>query len=299
MDFFKREHRIFNLTDRITILYIIVSGIMLFFGNRNTDEILLHLFIRLFIFFLIYLTAKNCNKHEWKVLKLIHRFYPLLLLSFFFPETYYLNNIFDYNLDPFLLKYEIAIFGFSPAETFSSCCPWPWFSEAMHIGYFSFYPLIASYMYYYYYKRYELAENRVFLLFFSFYVFYLIFILFPSEGPQYFIKSTSAETPDGYLFTNFMKMILKYGDRPTGAFPSSHIGITWIIMYFFFKDSPGLFRAWLIPALLLTFSTVYIKAHYAIDVLGGLMMVPLLITTGGFLLRHLASGGKKSEAFNN
>jgi membrane-associated phospholipid phosphatase len=80
-----------------------------------------------------------------------------------------------------------------------------------------------------------------------------------------------------------MKVIIELGDRPTGAFPSSHVGITWIAMSFFYKDSRKTFLIWLIPATVLTFSTVYIKAHYALDVAGGFLMVPLFIWLGNTL----------------
>ena len=99
-----------------------------------------------------------------------------------------------------------------------------------------------------------------------------------------------------------MGKILEYGDRPTGAFPSSHIGMTWLVMYFFFKDNRKIFFIWLVPAVLLTFSTVYIRAHYAIDVLAGFAIVPFFLWAGRFAYSRMVGwgypGGLKSTTKN-
>lgn len=61
-----------------------------------------------------------------------------------------------------------------------------------------------------------------------------------------------------------------HGERPTAAFPSSHVGISTVILLASRKLSSTL-TACLVPFyLLLCFSTVYIGAHYAIDALTGI-----------------------------
>ena len=56
------------------------------------------------------------------------------------------------------------------------------------------------------------------------------------------------------------------------AFPSSHVGVTFVVMLlaWHFKLRK-LFWALLPFAVLMFFSTVYIFAHYAIDALAGLL----------------------------
>jgi membrane-associated phospholipid phosphatase len=229
-----------------------------------------------FIGVIIYLEQEY--KGRWT--QALHALYPLLFLAYFFPETDYLNDLFLETLDPTIIRMELALFGFMPSMAFSACCPQPWFSEMMHAGYFSFYLIILFFAVYYYVKRPELFSQRMFVFFFAFYVFYLFFDLFPSAGPQYFFASPANEVPSGYFFTGLMNTILAAGDRPTGAFPSSHIGMTWLVMFFLYHDRRKLFYYWLIPALVLTFATVYIKAHYAVDVIGGFLIVPFFVWAG-------------------
>ena len=60
------------------------------------------------------------------------------------------------------------------------------------------------------------------------------------------------------------------GERPTAAFPSSHVGITTLIMILIIKNRRYLLLTFLFPVYLaLVTSTVYIQAHYVIDVIAG------------------------------
>ena len=66
------------------------------------------------------------------------------------------------------------------------------------------------------------------------------------------------------------------GERPAAAFPSSHVGIACILLYLASKFSRELLK-WFIPiGTLLVLSTIYIKAHYVIDVIGGFLSVPII-----------------------
>ena len=59
------------------------------------------------------------------------------------------------------------------------------------------------------------------------------------------------------------------GERPTGAIPSSHIGLMVTYMLLMWQHARKLFY-WILPfSILLALSTVYIKAHYVIDVITG------------------------------
>ena len=66
------------------------------------------------------------------------------------------------------------------------------------------------------------------------------------------------------------------GERPTAAFPSSHVGISTILMIMAWRGSKKLF-ACLIPFyMLLCGATVYIQAHYVIDAIVGFFSAFLL-----------------------
>ena len=59
-------------------------------------------------------------------------------------------------------------------------------------------------------------------------------------------------------------------ERPTAAFPSSHVGITTILMFLAWRTRcKTLFWCMMPFYVLMCFATVYIQAHYAIDVIAG------------------------------
>ena len=66
----------------------------------------------------------------------------LLLLGVWYPETFEFNRHFP-NLDHLFAAQEQALCGSQPALHFSQTITNPVFSELMHLGYFSYFPLIT------------------------------------------------------------------------------------------------------------------------------------------------------------
>ena len=225
----------------------------------------------------------------------------LLLLSWWYPDTYELNRIFP-NLDHLFAGYEQSLFGFQPALTFSQIFSHPIFSEIMAMGYVSYYPLFVGITIFYFFCRYEHFERTAFIVIGSFFLFYLIFDFLPVAGPQFYFKAVGGDQIAQGIFPNIgdyfntiqfdvhnrdfilpipgwengtmhklLIMAHDAGERPTAAFPSSHVGVATIVMWLAWetKNRKVLFTC--LPfAVLLFFSTFYIQAHYAIDAIAGL-----------------------------
>ena len=109
----------------------------------------------------------------------------LILLSWWYPDTYDINQVFP-NLDHVFAGYEQQLFHFQPALVFSQVVSNPVFSELMHLGYASYYPLIALVTLYYFLYRYQEFSRVVFIILASFMLYYVIFVLMPVTGPQYY-----------------------------------------------------------------------------------------------------------------
>ena len=217
----------------------------------------------------------------------------LSLLSWWYPDTYLLNRIFP-NLDHLFAGYEQLLFGCQPALLFASAWSHPVFSELMHLGYASYFPMIALVTLFYFLFRYKSFDRAAFILLTSFFVYYVIFIALPVTGPQYyylaagldniangifpnvgtyFATHAEALTMPGYsdgFFYHMVENAHAAGERPTAAFPSSHVGVTTILMILAWRAHNRLLFYVMLPLfVLMCLATVYIQAHYAIDVLGG------------------------------
>lgn len=255
--------------DLIVMLYCILTGLYMLIGYDQLNNLWIHQFIRI-VFLLAILLFIYFDDSKNKLFKFFRNFYPLLLLGFFYGETDYYNNLIFENLDSHLVSLESFIFGTQLSIVFSELIPKRWFSEIMHFGYFSYYLFTLGIPLLFYIKKREEFEKALFMIIFSFCAYYILFALFPSIGPQFYFEPTQTMVPDGFLFDKIMHLIVKYGETETGAFPSSHVGMTVVFLILIWKDFRNYFAVLLIPASLLILSTVYLKAHYAVDILAGI-----------------------------
>jgi membrane-associated phospholipid phosphatase len=200
---------------------------------------------------------------------------------YWYPETYYIDSFFFPNLDGFFMNADEVLFGGQPSLAFCQAMPWTWFNELMNFAYLSFYFIIILTVWVSYKTKSAKGAKTTFVLLFSFFVYYLLFIIFPVMGPQFYFPEPDNCTPYTWPFRAVMRFLQDCGEKPTGAFPSSHVGITVICMVLLYVQKiRKLFWALLPLALLLIVSTVYIKAHYLIDVVAGLLTVPFLYPMG-------------------
>ena len=198
-------------------------------------------------------------------------------LAFFYNETGQLNHLLFQPIDPFLVNLEAWLFGIQPSLWLSARFPNIWITELMNLGYFSYYFIIVGFVLMALYRKPEQFNRLLFIISQSFIIYYLLFILIPSWGPQFYFPAPDNQANEGIFFQKIIAFIQQQGETATGAIPSSHVGITFIIAMVSFRHFRSYFW-WVLPfALLLFCSTVYIKAHYLIDVLAGLISAPLIL----------------------
>ena len=217
----------------------------------------------------------------------------LALLSWWYPDTYEFNRMFS-NLDHVFAGYEQQLFHCQPALLFSQKIANPVFSELMHLGYASYYPLIGLVTLYYFLYRYQEFHRVTFVILASFFIYYVIFILLPVTGPQYYYLAAGVDQiaqahfpnvgdyfnthdealpipgwKDGFFY-QCVASAHAAGERPTAAFPSSHVGVTTILLLLAWHARNRKLIYTILPFfVLMCMATVYIQAHYAVDVIGG------------------------------
>lgn len=267
----------------------------------------------LFIFF-TYTKIQNPEALIWGRMKVValtaamwgvYRMYPcrftlfcrvvaqMMLLSWWYPDTYELNKVLP-NLDHLFAGFEQRLFGCQPALLFAQAVGNPVFSELMHLGYASYFPMIALVTVFYFIWRNAEFNRASFVILTSFFLYYVIFIFLPVTGPQYYYAAaglsdiaqgifpdlhgyfathdemlTMPGNPDGFFY-RCVENAHATGERPTAAFPSSHVGITTILLLLARRAKSRRLLYGLLPFyVLMCLATVYIRAHYAIDVIGG------------------------------
>lgn len=196
--------------------------------------------------------------------------YSSALLLYWYGETASLNSVLFSSFDGILYQLDEKLFGYQPSVEFSKFLA-PLFSEVMYLGYFSYYVLNAIAILFYFIYDKQNTTRVVFIIIFSFFIYYWFFILFPSIGPQYYLASELRNVPAGIFLQDYIKYLLQLGEKPTGAFPSSHVGMVLIFMILIYRISKKSFWLLIPVCIVLTLATVYLKAHYFIDVIGGII----------------------------
>ena len=216
------------------------------------------------------------NKISYNFFQLLQNILVFALMTFLYKETAMLNTLIFPKIDEFLSNLDQNIFKFQPSIEFSKHFNSLFFSELFYFGYFCYYllPLVVFGILYKFLP--QKIEEFGFILITSFLLYYFIFIIIPAEGPQFYFTF-----PDNYIeaqgiFGNAIKLIQKNGEAPTAAFPSSHVGISWIVIFWLYQNLRKSVKYFLPFVILLMFSTVYIKAHYFVDVVAGFLTAPIV-----------------------
>lgn len=219
----------------------------------------------------------------------------MALLAWWYPDTYELNRVFP-NLDHVFAAWEQSLFGCQPALLFSQLLPGAVFSELFDLGYASYYPMIFLVVAYYFGWRYHEFERAAFVVLGAFFIYYVIFVFVPVTGPTFYFKAAGVKNimagvfPNMHDYFNFHQDCLpspgytdgvfyhlvedakEAGERPTAAFPSSHVGISTILMWLAWRTRNRRLFLVLMPFyILLCCATVYIQAHYLVDAIAGLV----------------------------
>jgi membrane-associated phospholipid phosphatase len=274
--------------DWATLVYIAITGFIIISGAGKLRNVAPHLLTRcVFIGIIASLVFLDSKFHHWTI-RLVRNFYPLVLLSYFYAETAYLNHLlFDHDFDPWIAKIEQAIFGCQPSIEFGKRVPWRWFIDLMSFGYVSYFLMIFGVCLWIYKFAPEKFSETIFVILSSFFLCYLFFIVVPVAGPQFYFPAPDSQVPKGYFFRNILELVRAAGERPTAAFPSSHVAITCLLLFLSAKNARKILW-WIIPsALLLFLSTVYIKAHYVVDVVAGMLTFPVLYWIGSHFYRKV------------
>ena len=233
----------------------------------------------------------------------------LALLSWWYPDTYEINRVLP-NLDPIFATWEQQLFGCQPALLFYEAVLSVFFSELMLMGYASYYPMIGVVALYYFFRRYQDFERITFIILASFFIYYVIFVALPVTGPQYYYHAAGLDnivkgvfpdignyfathqdklpipgSPNGF-FHQLMEAAHETGERPTAAFPSSHVGVTIILALLAWRTrSKGLITLTVVGLILMNFATVYLRAHYVIDIFAGWVSALTIYAVLNFLAR--------------
>lgn len=170
--------------------------------------------------------------------------------------------------DPLLLAMDEHLFGVTPAVWMQSIASVA-MTELMSVCYLSFVVYLhVAVIYAAWMPNSDVRRFSNWL--FSVYAIGLPgYLLVPALGPGLAFPELFDEPIHGWLFTSLNQGIVDGGSSVYSVFPSLHLLITLTLLEFDRRHHPRRFRIMLLPAFGLIVSTMYLRYHYAIDLLVG------------------------------
>lgn len=245
---------------------------------------------------LVSAAAKSSNGF----LAFLRDWYPVPVTLIVFKELYLMvHPISPHNFDAVFIAIDRWMFGMDPTRWLGHWTN-PLLTEVMQLSYSMFYFLflIAAIEYY---QKHRIEEFRygMFVVLYSFYLSYVFYFIFPAVGPRFTLHNFAAMDADlpGVFMTSGMREFLNSAESiPHDAvnpvdfaqrdvFPSGHVQLTLVLAFLAYQSRLKSRHFILAVGVLLVISTVYLRYHYVIDVIAGILFMLITISTGPRLYR--------------
>lgn len=275
----------------ITLLFVLVAGSPVQWATLSVINLS-------FIAGVISL-ALAAERFNTRFLRIAHSFYPVPMIFVVFKEVHVvLQTMARPDYDGILIAIDRWMFGTDPTiwlAPFSN----PFLTELLQLSYMSYYFIMLA-VGVELYRRHNQEQFAlvVFTIVYGFFLSYIGYLAFPAVGPRFTLHDFArldAELP-GLLFSEPIRDFINAGESiPKGAvnpiavaqrdvFPSGHTQMTLISMYFAWKYALRSRYVIYVFGTLLVISTVYLRYHYVIDVIGGIAFMLVTIWTGPTLV---------------
>lgn len=298
-DYFRKDPSVkgFTIVDAITSVYIALTTLLILFYGPTMEKYGEMLITRGAVIVEICLLYTLRHFYPCRAARLFSDIAVMLGLVFWYQEVYYFSSQLPYQ-DHIFAALEWKLFGCQPSLEFCQHVTSTFWYEAFNCGYYSYYYLMMVVVFFYGLCRYDQLSRTEFIYLTSFFLFYAIYEFLPVAGPYYYFHAigTEAATTGNYpdlghyfqtnhdmmhaevrgIFSQLVHNTQEFGELPAAAFPSSHCGMTVLCMILAWKArNPWLFWILIPFAVLLCLATVYIRAHYLIDTIGGVFFACL------------------------
>jgi len=259
-------------TDIVILAYLIFTGTVITISGASKSALpswktlaLVHLVAAGVVYALRFLPERLPALAQF-----LRDWYPAMAFPIFYKEVELLANAFgNWGLTTSLRQLEVGLFRGHPSQYLSEHLDSVVFSEYLHFCYFSYlwlFPVIGG-IWYFTGKRWAF-QQLIFLVTVTFAISYVFYILFPVDSP-YYLSEPLREPLSGNFFYELVHALAARGGARGGAFPSSHVSISTVILLVTLRYQHR-WLYWLLPIYVgLVSATVYGRFHYALDVFAG------------------------------
>jgi len=282
----EQEKRFPRPTDLLVIGYQLIILLIILFNFRAIHNVFYFICFHLLVIVFLYWLPFTDDSPFFKWLKLWN---IVLIVPMNYSELHYLvHNVHPRDFDNVLIQIDFRVFGVHPTVWMESWIR-PWLTEYLQIIYATFYflPIVLAV---YLLRKKQLADLYyfIFVIVLGYYTSYLGYFSVPALGPRFTLDHLQNMPLHGIWIADGLRDLLnKLESIQRDAFPSGHTVITILTMRYAWKFSKTYFWILLVIGTSLVFSTVYLRYHYVIDVLAGLVLTGLVLSVAPLLYRKL------------
>ena len=228
----------------------------------------------------------------------VHAFLPVFIIPVIFDSLGDLiPSIWPRYLDDILIHIDRGLFGVNPTVWMERFIH-PMLTNFLQLAYISYYfipislgiVLAAR-------KKQNNFDEAIFGIVLCFYLSYIGYLLFPAIGPRFtlgHLQTTGFQaSPMALAIQNALNRL---ENTKTDAFPSGHTAVALMTLYYAWKSREKVLFWTLIPVVSsLVISTVYLRYHYVIDVIAGVLLSTLTIYLAPQINKALSPSSEKSH----
>ena len=226
-----------------------------------------------------------------EVQAIFRHWYPLVYVGLCYKEmSVLIPAIRKTDLDAGMARLDYRIWGAYPTVWLERLHN-PWLTEFLQLAYTLFVPcvlLIAAVLWFQ--RRYSEFRCYALVVSLGFLASYVGYFLVPVRGPRFFLAHLQHFKLCGvWLFGPMQRVLDRLESAHYDCFPSGHTELTLIACWGSRRISMKLFGGYCVYTLLIILATVYLRYHYTVDVLAGVILAAIVLAAAPGICAKAAS----------
>jgi membrane-associated phospholipid phosphatase len=291
-----KERQALNLEEKLSIGMAILMNLLIaasFQWGKAWDLFLINCLIIIGI-----LSMNSIQGHfQHTHIPFVRDWYVIALLLILFLENRRLIPLINpHDIDLFLIEIDRLMFlGHDPTILLESITS-PLLTEVLQTIYASFYLLPFSLCLILYRKKtpveFHSAASTILM---GFYLSFVGYYMTPAIGPRFTLANQQAFPLSGFFFFDGLQYIITQIEGVMrDCCPSGHALVSVLSLLLAWRYSRGFFPVAFLWALLILFSTVYLRYHYVMDLVIGMGLSFVVYLWGGHIVRSMVTNKRSA-----
>jgi membrane-associated phospholipid phosphatase len=243
-------------------------------------------------------TLKYIASFFGPLVKILRDWFPFFLLCacYYALYTNLMLRINPHTADATLSRIDAAIFGNQVSFMLEPFIR-PWLTDFLNAVYFSHVLVFPSVALYFYLAGETKAFRRLMMGYLTLFLMGILsYLVVPAVGPEKFFADKYTHDLQGQILSRGVDYIINVGRVGYDCFPSLHVGIPLLVSMYIYNYRRKFFIPAIIYVLLMCLATLYLRYHYATDLIGSFIYAPTAYFLNDFFLRHWPGERAQAEA---